>query len=202
MAFSYSNNNLSNPDRINLNVLTEITSLNSPKRTGVYYVTGENIGDLPPGFSNYGILLCMRSPYSLHPTNSNCVYVQEYTDTYGNHASRSFNNGAWTNWITAASKDDLGVTEFNGGKTIAIDGTLSGIGKWINSQGFTARWRSARCNPNNQGYFGRSTFCILWQCSSTSYGWCILMSDNSKMVVFGRNSDGWHWYAPSLSEVS
>ena len=98
---------MSGPDRINLNVLTEITSLNSPERTGVYYVTGNNIGALPPGLSNYGILLCMRSPYSLHPTNSNCVYVQEYTDVYGKHASRSFNNGAWTNWVTTATKDDL-----------------------------------------------------------------------------------------------
>ena len=101
------NNNLSNPDRINLNVLIEKTSLNSPERTGVYYVTGDNIGALPPGFSNYGILLCMRSPYSLHPTNSNCVYVQDYTDVYGKHASRSSNNGAWTNWTTTATKDDL-----------------------------------------------------------------------------------------------
>lgn len=98
---------MSNPDRINLNVLIEGTSLNSPERTGVYYVTGNNIGALPSGFSNYGILLCMRSPYSLHPTNSNCVYVQEYTDVYGKHASRASNNGAWTNWVTTATKDDL-----------------------------------------------------------------------------------------------
>ena len=105
---------VSNPDRINLNVLIETTSLNSPERTGVYYVTGNNIGDLPPGFSNYGILLCMRSPYSLHPTNSNCVYVQEYTDVYGKHASRSFNNGAWTNWVTTATKDDLDKKVYNG----------------------------------------------------------------------------------------
>lgn len=107
ITLKFPSNNLSNPDRINLNVLTEITSLNSPERTGVYYVTGNNIGALPPGLSNYGILLCMRSPYSLHPTNSNCVYVQEYTDVYGKHASRSFNNGAWTNWTTTATKDDL-----------------------------------------------------------------------------------------------
>lgn len=107
ITLKFPSNNLSNPDRINLNVLTEITSLNSPERTGVYYVTGNNIGALPSGFSNYGILLCMRSPYSLHPTNSNCVYVQEYTDVYGKHASRSFNNGAWTNWVTTATKDDL-----------------------------------------------------------------------------------------------
>ena len=108
----------------------------------------------------------------------------------------------WSEWINLATKDDLGVTEFNRGKFIEIDATLSGIGKWINSQGFTGTWRSVRCNPNNQGYFGSSAFCILWNCTSYSYGWCILMSDNSKMVVFGRNTDGWHWYAPSLSEVS
>lgn len=111
-------------------------------------------------------------------------------------------NGAWGSEKLLATKNDLGVTEFNGGKPIVIDATLSGIGKWINSQGFTGTWRSVRCNPNNQGYFGSSAFCILWNCTSASYGWCILMSDNSKMVVFGRNTDGWHWYAPSLSEVS
>lgn len=105
---------VSNPDRINLNVLIEGTSLNSPERTGVYYVTGNNIGALPSGFSNYGILLCMRSPYSLHPTNSNCVYVQEYTDVYGKHASRASNNGAWSNWVTTATKDDLDKKVYNG----------------------------------------------------------------------------------------
>lgn len=56
----------------------------------------------------------MRSPYSLHPTNSNCVYVQEYTDVYGKHASRSFNNGVWTNWVTTATKDDLDKKVYNG----------------------------------------------------------------------------------------
>lgn len=116
---------MSNPDRINLNVLIEKTSLNSPERTGVYYVMGNNIGALPSGFSNYGILLCMRSPYSLHPTNSNCVYVQEYTDVYGKHASRSFNNGAWTNWVTTATKDDLGSIATH--SVALIKGTTSNI---------------------------------------------------------------------------
>lgn len=110
--------------------------------------------------------------------------------------------GTVTKLSDLATKDDLGVTEFNGGKTIEIDGTLSGIGNWINSQKSTARWRSARCASNNNGYFGKSSFCILWQSSTAQYGWCILMSDHSKMIVFGRNSGGWHWYAPSLSEVS
>ena len=118
------------------------------------------------------------------------------------HSGVQVNGADKITWKEVATKDDLGVTEFNRGKPIEIDGTLSGIAKWINSQGFTSRWRSVRCSPNNQGYFGSASFCILWQCSSDQYGWCILMSDNSKMVVFGRNSNGWHWYTPSLSEVS
>lgn len=112
-------------------------------------------------------------------------------------------NGAWTSLWKAASKDDLGVAEYNAGKSIKISGRLSDIGKWLQTNGTTSRWMSVRANPTNtDGYFGSSTFSILWQCSSAEYGWCILMSDNSKMVVFGRNSDGWHWYAPSLTEVS
>lgn len=111
-------------------------------------------------------------------------------------------NGTW-NFVEEATKDDLGVTEYNAGKSISISGKLSDIGAWLQTNGVTSRWMSVRANPtNDDGYFGRSTFSILWQSSSSKYGWCILMSDNTKMVVFGRNSEGWHWYAPSLTEVS
>ncbi|MDY4772009.1 MAG: hypothetical protein SO267_15040 [Lachnospiraceae bacterium] len=113
------------------------------------------------------------------------------------------NGGIWQNGKISATKDDVGVTEYNAGKSISISGKLSDIGAWLQTNGVTSRWMSVRANPtNDDGYFGRSTFSILWQCSSAAYGWCILMSDNSKMVVFGRNSEGWRWYAPSLSEVS
>lgn len=113
------------------------------------------------------------------------------------------NNGTWHKGNSLVSKDDLGVAEYNAGKSIDISGRLSDIGKWLQTNGTTSRWMSARANPTNtDGYFGKSTFSILWQCSSANYGWCILISDNSKMVAFGRNSDGWHWYAPSLTEVS
>lgn len=148
----------------------------------------------------------MKVYYSIgsKPSATDYYILQEYTCLDGSERVLVYFEAKNNKWVShaIAFKDDLGVTEFNGGKSIEIDGTLSGIGKWINSQGFTARWRSVRCDPNNQGYFGSSSFCILWDCSSASYGWCILMSDNSKMVVFGRNVDGWHWYAPSLSEVS
>ena len=85
-------------DRINIKVNTETNSLNAAERTGVYYVTGENVQGLPSGFSTYGLLFVMRSPYSLHPTNTNSVYSQLYIDVYNNRATRTFNNGVWTDW--------------------------------------------------------------------------------------------------------
>ena len=92
------NANLTSEDRINIKVNTETNSLNAPERTGIYYVTGENIQGLPSGFSTYGLLFVMRSPYSIHPTNKDSVYSQLYIDVYNNRATRAFNNGAWTNW--------------------------------------------------------------------------------------------------------
>lgn len=92
------NANLTSEDRINIKVNTETNSLNAPERTGIYYVTGENIQGLPSGFSTYGLLFVMRSPYSIHPTNKDSVYSQLYIDVYNNRATRAFNNGAWTDW--------------------------------------------------------------------------------------------------------
>ena len=92
------NANLTSEDRINIKVNIETNSLNTPERTGVYYITGENIAGLPSGFSTYGLLFVMRSPYSIHPTNTNSVYAQLYIDVYNNRATRAFNSGAWTNW--------------------------------------------------------------------------------------------------------
>lgn len=92
------NANLTSEDRINIEVNVEAVSLNSAERTGIYYVTGDNIQGLPSGFSTYGLLFVMRSPYSFHPTNKNSVYSQLYIDVYNNRATRAFNNGAWTDW--------------------------------------------------------------------------------------------------------
>lgn len=97
-AISALNANLTSEDRINIKVNVEAVSLNSAERTGIYYVTGDNIQGLPSGFSTYGLLFVMRSPYSLHPTNKNSVYSQLYIDVYNNRATRAFNNGAWTDW--------------------------------------------------------------------------------------------------------
>ena len=77
--------------------MAEQASLNVPERTGVYYVTGVTAA-LPSGYSTYGMLFVMRSPYSMHPTNANAVYVQIYIDVHNKRATRAFNNGKWTDW--------------------------------------------------------------------------------------------------------
>lgn len=89
---------LTSINRINVKVTAEQASLNVPERTGVYYITGPNIAALPSGFSNYGILFNMRSPYTLHPTNTNAVYTQIYIDVNNKRATRTFNNGKWADW--------------------------------------------------------------------------------------------------------
>lgn len=69
-----------------------------------------------------------------------------------------------------ATKDDLGVTEYNAGKSISISDKLSDIGAWLQTNGVTSRWMAVRANPTgSDSYFGGSTFCILWQCSSVNY---------------------------------
>ena len=99
LSFGYSNlTDLTSVNRINVKVDAEQASLNAPERTGIYYVTGAGITALPSGFSNYGILFNMRSPYSMHPTNVNAVYSQIYIDVHNKRATRAFNNGKWTDW--------------------------------------------------------------------------------------------------------
>lgn len=184
------NNNLSNSG---IPIVKKITDLYSIKASGFYYYdTGATNA---PISSRGGMVIAnylSNSWISLNvvPYASSKIYT-----------NTKYNN-TWVGWAESSTKDDLGVTEYNAGKSISISGKLSDIGTWLQTNGVTSRWMSARVNPTNDGYFGRSTFCILWQCSSVNYGWCILISDNSKMVVFGRNSEGWHWYAPSLTEVS
>ena len=112
-------------------------------------------------------------------------------------------NGAWGSEKLLATKDYLGVTQYNGVDYISLSGKLSNIGEWVKNNGTPGKCTFVRVEPSDSdGYFGTSGFSILWMRTSVNYGWCILISDNQRMVVFGRNSTGWHWYAPSLTEVS
>lgn len=118
-------------------------------------------------------------------------------------AVNSCENGKWKGWDQYVTKDDLGVTQYNAVDYISLSGKLSNIGEWVKNNGTPGKCTFVRVEPSDSdGYFGTSGFSILWMRTSVNYGWCILISDNPKMVVFGRNSDGWHWYAPSLTEVS
>lgn len=112
-------------------------------------------------------------------------------------------NGAWGSEKLLATKDYLGVTQYNGVDYISLSGKLSNIGEWVKNNGTPGKCTFVRVEPSDSdGYFGTSGFSILWTRTSVNYGWCILISDNPKMVVFGRNSAGWNWYAPTLTQVS
>lgn len=112
-------------------------------------------------------------------------------------------SGEWTGADPIVTKSDLGVAQYNAINHISLSGKLSNIGEWIKNNGTPNKCTCVRVEPSDSdGYFGTSSFSILWMRTSVNYGWCILISDNPKMVVFGRNSVGWHWYAPSLTEVS
>lgn len=84
-------------DRINLKAAT-VNSLYAADRVGVFYVTGSKVDGIPSGFSNYGLLLNLRSPYSTHPTDANSVRAQIYIDVNNKRATRTSNNGKWTDW--------------------------------------------------------------------------------------------------------
>lgn len=130
--------------------------------------------------------------------------LAQYIDITSKGAKLNYKvGGEWKNTITLATKDDLGITQYKGTQFISMSGKLSSIGEWLKTADTSSRWNTIRVDPtDSDGYFGTSGFSILWQCSSANYGWCILMSDNAKVIVFGRNVSGWHWYAPTLSEVS
>ena len=136
-------------------------------------------------------------------TASGDVYYIAVDATGRLYGGAQVNNATDITWKETAEKDYLGVTQYNGVDYISLSGKLSNIGEWVKNNGTPGKCTFVRVEPSDSdGYFGTSGFSILWTRTSVNYGWCILISDNPQMVVFGRNSTGWHWYAPSLTEVS
>ena len=75
---------------------------------------------------------------------------------------------------------------------VEMSGQLDSIIEWLKSN--TTKffvYNYVRVEPtDSDGYFGNSSFDILWNLSSASYGWIMLRSDNPKSVLFGRLVDG------------
>lgn len=73
-----------------------------------------------------------------------------------------------------------------------MSGQLDSIIEWLKSN--TTKffvYNYVRVEPtDSDGYFGNSSFDILWNLSSASYGWIMLRSDNPKSVLFGRLVSG------------
>ena len=136
-------------------------------------------------------------------TASGDVYYIAVDEKGGLYGGAQVNNATDITWKKTVEKDYLGVTQYNGVDYISLSGKLSNIGEWVKNNGTPGKCTFVRVEPSDSdGYFGTSGFSILWTRTSVNYGWCILISDNPKMVVFGRNTDGWNWYAPTLTQVS
>ena len=136
-------------------------------------------------------------------TASGDVYYIAVDATGRLYGGAQVNNATDITWKETAEKDYLGVTQYNGVDYISLSGKLSNIGEWVKNNGTPGKCTFVRVEPSDSdGYFGTSGFSILWTRTSVNYGWCILISDNPKMVVFGRNTVGWNWYAPTLTQVS
>lgn len=73
-----------------------------------------------------------------------------------------------------------------------MSGRLDSIAEWLkNNTEHFSEYNYVRVNPTDtDGYFGASSFDILWNLSSVNYGWIMLRSDNQKSVIFGRLVSG------------
>lgn len=90
-----------------------------------------------------------------------------------------------------SANGDFAITKYPGG-VIDISGQLTAIVSWIKSNTtIFKRYNYVRVEPTDtDGYFGASSFDIIWNLSSVNYGWLMLRSDNSKSVLFGRLVSG------------
>ena len=176
----------------------ETLNSNLSKRNPPY---AENTSGASYGLPDYSYVL--GNAGNKKGTASGDVYYIAVDATGRLYGGAQVNNATDITWKETAKKDYLGVTQYNGVDHISLSGKLSNIGEWVKNNGTPGKCTFVRVEPSDSdGYFGTSGFSILWTRTSVNYGWCILISDNPKMVVFGRNTVGWHWYAPSLTEVS
>lgn len=86
-------------DAIRLTVRVETASFNSPEGTGIWYMSGAPTAS-PTGGSVWGMLLQMRSPFTLHPLTKDAVYTQLFINYNGIAYTRALNNNSWSAWRT------------------------------------------------------------------------------------------------------
>lgn len=73
--------------------------------------------------------------------------------------------------------------------TVKMSGKLESIAEWLkNNTTYFGVYNYIRVQEpiDSDGYFGNSSFDIVWNFSSLNYGWITLRSDNPKSIIFGR----------------
>ena len=104
----------------------------------------------------------------------------------------------------------IGVIQQNPHAIAMEDSSLNGIGAYIiSTNAMNGRWYAQRAVPKDRtsGFFRAASFSMMWNLSSSLYGWALLMSDNVHEntdinFVFGKLSSGnWIWYTIDMTKV-
>ncbi len=142
-------------------------------------------------------------------TTANILDVNDSTNpdaALSANQGRLINNkvNANTNAIDVLNSN-LGVTQLE--STQIDDSTLPGIGSYIiGTNKHDGRWYTVRLKSKlgTTGHFESASFSILWNLSSTAYGWAILISDNKgHCFTFGKLiGSNWHWYEIQKTELN
>ena len=89
--------------------------------------------------------------------------------------------------------------------TVKMSGKLESIAEWLkNNTTYFGVYNYIRVQEpiDSDGYFGNSSFDIVWNFSSLNYGWMTLRSDNPKSIIFGRLVDGKaEWDIPVFKSI-
>ena len=87
------------------------------------------------------------------------------------------------------TKSDLTFYKHPLNMTVKMSGKLESIAEWLkNNTTYFGVYNYIRVQEpiDSDGYFGNSSFDIVWNFSSLNYGWITLRSDNPKSIIFGR----------------
>lgn len=105
-----------------------------------------------------------------------------------NNYSRWFRNNLINNEF-AEENIDLAFYKHPLNMTVKMSGKLESIAEWLkNNTTYFGVYNYIRVQDpiDSDGYFGNSSFDIVWNFSSLNYGWMTLRSDNPKSIIFGR----------------
>lgn len=148
------------------------------------------------------VYVALVQKYSSHSYGSAIIF--SYSSFAQNPIYVQLKDNVWTE-TSLITNSDLGIVYH---PNITIPSTKAAIENYIKTNtGTLNRFNTVRSNPapgSEAGFFGsRGSFSILWQCSSTAYGWITIYSDTvEKPIIYGiLSSNTFTWSIPTLTQI-